>query len=73
LIDHQVFHLVGRDDHRAPAEALHIGKRRMRPDFDAVRFREPHRLMHDRRIGGMEAAGNIGKVDGISAASLPSR
>jgi hypothetical protein len=44
-------------------EALHVGKRRMRPDFDAVSFRQPHRLMHDRRVGGVEAAGNIGEVD----------
>lgn len=35
----------------------------MRPDFDPVLFRQPHRLVHDRGVRGVKAARNIGEID----------
>ncbi|MNE82280.1 hypothetical protein D3C80_1789910 [compost metagenome] len=57
------------------AESGEVGIGRMRADADAMLHRQAHGALHDQRIAGMEAAGQVGLVDqrhGVSVvAHLP--
>src|SRR5688500_18573800 len=63
LVDDEVVHVLRRDLHRPPAEALDVGKRRMRAAGDAVVQREAHGLADGRGIAAVEAAGDVGRAD----------
>ena len=60
LIDDAVGQLFGPHLHLAPAEALQVRQRGMGADLDIMLLRQPHGLRHHRRVGGMEAAGDVG-------------
>ncbi|MCY1446860.1 hypothetical protein D9M71_634500 [compost metagenome] len=63
LIQHHGLHLVRRTAHVPAAEAGEVGIGRMRADADAMLHRQAHGALHDQRIAGMEAAGQVGLVD----------
>jgi len=61
LIEHEVVHLLRRDAHHAPAEALQVGQRRMGSHRDAVVHRETHGAADGGGIPGVITAGDVGR------------
>ena len=59
LVDQPCLQFRRRQVHAAPAEALQIGKRRVRAEADPARQRRTHGLAHHQRVTGMEAAGDV--------------
>src|SRR4029453_5016352 len=49
----------------APAEALQVGEAGMGADRHAVLLAELHRVDHHRRMAGMEAAGDVGRLQDL--------
>ena len=60
---HQIGGAVGGKLHLAAAEALQVGKPRMRADADAAGHRITHHPRHHVPVAGMDPAGDIGRAD----------
>jgi hypothetical protein len=60
LIDDTVGQFFRAHLHLAPAETLQVGQGGMGANLDTMLLRQPHGLRHHRRIGGVEAAGDVG-------------
>jgi hypothetical protein len=63
LVDDAVGEFVPADLHLAPAEALEIGERGVRPHLHAMLFRKLHGGAHVVEVRGVEAAGHVCHVD----------
>jgi hypothetical protein len=62
LVDDVGLSLTGGDVQHPAAEADPVGKAGVRPDLDAGVPAEQHRLVHDARVAGVEAAGQVRRV-----------
>ena len=63
LIQHVMRQVLGRGGNVAAAEALQVAEPGMRPDADAARRGFPHRAVHQARVAGVEARGDVGGAD----------
>src|SRR5262249_38230556 len=64
LVDQAVGELLAPDLHLASPEALAVRQRGMGAGSDAMRLCQPHGGAHVVEVGGMEATGDVGDVDG---------
>ncbi|MCY1239538.1 hypothetical protein D9M72_523350 [compost metagenome] len=60
LVDDVVADLIRGQVHGAAAEAAEVREARVRPDADAAADAFGHSRVHDVRVSGMEAAGDVG-------------
>ena len=63
LIDQAGRQFLPPHRHLPPAEALQIRQGGVRAHRHPMRLGQPHRRLHLHRIGGMEAAGDVGDID----------
>ena len=63
LVQDDRLDLLRTEDHPAAAEADHVWQAGVRADGHAVLGRKGHRPVHDIRIAGVVAAGDVGDVD----------
>ncbi|MNE08325.1 hypothetical protein D3C80_1009720 [compost metagenome] len=63
LVEQHVLDFLGAAGHRAAAEADQVGVGGVGADAHLVLHRQGHGAAHDRGVGGVEAAGDVGAVD----------
>ena len=63
LVEHCGFEFGGRHLHGPPAKALQVGEGGVGTEAGAAVTRRAHGVAHHQRVAGMEAAGDVGRID----------